>query len=98
MIQYIIFVKKHNIEMPKPVILMNFMDAEIAGIEEDLFINKFRYLGFHILNKVKGGSQGSSKSLINEYNDKMEYDIFKENNLDINNIEPVLYNKISSIF
>ena len=63
------FAKLHNIEIPKPKILTDYMDQEEASIQEGVWLQKYKDEGWKILNRFKTGSLGGQELL--------DYDIGK---------------------
>ena len=63
------FAKLHNIEIPKPKILTDYMDQEEASIQEGVWLQKYKDKGWMILNRFKTGSLGGQELL--------DYDIAK---------------------
>lgn len=53
------FAKKHNVPVPKPKYLEDAITIKEGVEKEQFWIERYKELGWHVLNKAKGGSIGS---------------------------------------
>lgn len=63
------FAHLHQLDIPKPKILTDYMDQEEASIQEGVWLQKYKDAGWTILNRFKTGSLGGQEIL--------DYDIAK---------------------
>lgn len=63
------FAHLHHVDIPTPKILTDYMDQEVASIQEGVWLQKYKDSGWIILNRFKTGSLGGQEML--------DYDITK---------------------
>ena len=63
------FALLHHVDIPEPKILSDYMDQEVASIQEGVWLQKYKDAGWMILNRFKTGSLGGQETL--------DYDISK---------------------